>query len=420
MNGWKAIASVVVSALLWSGTGGGAAARADEASGGASSSQFGKLEWWYWPTTTVAPAPTTTTTTTTRAPAVTTTTAAPNPASSSVVNLAWFYRPPANLTLPLLAANFGTYILNRNDEALRDSLRSLGESGPILQYVLANEIVDPGSATAQPWLNQVAWKPGDFASISREHPDWFLLDGSGQRISNGGSGFTWYFMDPANAGWQQFWASRVREARQSFGWKGVFADNVEMSLGKFARDGQLPARYPSDASLQTAVVSFLAAVAPEIRAAGPLWANLIEYDGDLAVLDRYLDHLDGAMDEGFAVDWDTGYLSPAGWRRSLQRSERALARGKAAMMVAQGPQADAARQQFSFASYLLTAGSSNASFRYTHYDAYRSAWLYPNYQIGLGQPLGPLYQVGSEWRRDYAGGRVSVDPLNRTSSITLI
>jgi hypothetical protein len=45
-------------------------------------------------------------------------------------------------------------------------------------------------------------------------------------------------------------------------------------------------------------------------------------------------------------------------------------------------------------------------------------WFYDNYRIDLGQPLGPRYQEGKIWRRDFANGSVLIDPKKHTATIT--
>jgi len=61
-------------------------------------------------------------------------TAASDGFSHDLVQLAWFYKPPANGDLKTPAAYFDNYILTRRDEAARESLKTLGAGGPFLQY----------------------------------------------------------------------------------------------------------------------------------------------------------------------------------------------------------------------------------------------------------------------------------------------
>ena len=334
--------------------------------------------------------------------------------SARPIRLAWFYKPPENGRADLLPGQYDAFVLTKNDEQTRDLLRSMGVSTPILQYVLFNAIQDPGSCTLQPFRNQVADRPGDFCFISANHPDWFLLDVNGGRISSD----RYYIMDPGNAGWRAFWLDRVRQNQNELGWRGVFLDNVEGGLAEF-RKSDPPAKYSDHASYQAAVEGFLQYLSqnyfqPEGRIA---MANIISLE-DSATWFRYLTYLDGAMDEGFAVDWWAGYQEPQLWLQEIERLEQAQKLGKTLILVAQGDRYNLARQQFALGSYLL-ANQGLAVFRYGHHSSYNQNWTYDNYALDLGAPLGPRYAQGSAWRRDFERGFIVVDPFNHTAVFQL-
>lgn len=337
---------------------------------------------------------------------------------SPTARLAWFYKPPSGGDLTPLRQYFDTFVLTKNDEDVRETLKSQGVSGPFLQYLRFEAIMDPGSCTAQPWRNQVADRIGDFCEISEKHPDWFLLDTNGNRIVDNEGGNNFYLMDPGHPGWRAFWLERARQSQEQLGWDGIFLDNVEASLSKRQRKGALPAQYPDDASYQAAINGFLAYIyssyfQPQGR---PLQANIISLK-ESSVWFSYLQNLDGAMEEGWAVDWSSGYLSTGQWEEHLSRIEQTAAMNKQAVLVSQGSQNDTQRQVFAYVSYLLVA-YDNASFRYTNSSSYRQAWIYSNYSVDLGTPLGPRYQDGNVWRRDFSGGFVTVDPVSHTATIT--
>lgn len=339
---------------------------------------------------------------------------APTLVTGKLVNIAYFYKPPQNANAATLAQNISTFILTRADETFRDELKANGVTAPIMQYVRFEAIQNPGSCTVQPFRNQVAYKIGDFCSISKNHPDWFLLDNNGNRIVVDGN---YYYMDPGNQEWREFWLNRTIESQEQLGWYGVFLDNVEAGLSKVIRSGGIPAKYPDDASYRVAVLDFLKYLYPTYFKPQnrPLFANIISL-GDPAVWNNYLQYLDGAMDEAWAVDWRNGYISVSDWNEQLARAEQTQNLGKFALLVSQGSETDTNRQKFAFASYLLIS-AGKASFRYTNYDNYEKVWLYPNYQIDLGQPLGPRYRQGNLWRRDFSKGSVIVDPVNHSASI---
>jgi hypothetical protein len=341
--------------------------------------------------------------------------ASPALVTDKVVNLAYFYKPPEDSDAPTLAQDFSTFILTRADETFRDQLIASGVNTPIMQYVRLEAIMDPGSCTAQPYRNNVAYKIGDFCTISTQHPDWFLLNADGSRIKVDGK---YFLMDPGNQEWRAFWLTRTQESQELLGWYGVFLDNVEGSLSKVYSLGGNPVNYPNDASYQAAIQGFLQYIytsyfQPQGR---PLMANIISLDST-AVWFNYLQYLDGAMDEAWAVDWHTGYNSVSEWNAELALAEQTQNNGKYAILISQGDQANTNRQNFAFASYLLVS-NGKAAFRYTNYDNYGRTWLYPNYEIDLGSPLGSRYAQGDLWKRDFTNGSVTVDPLNHTAQIS--
>lgn len=344
---------------------------------------------------------------------------APVPARD-VVSRAYFYRPPVGVDALTLARTQDRFVLTKLDEPLRDALRVAGATGPILQYVRFEAIQDP-TGLGYTWHNQVAWKPGDWEMISRDHPDWFLLDAQGGRLEAETSpGQRFYMMDPANPGWRAFFVSRLREMRDVYGWQGVFLDNVEASLAKRERAGRLPARYPTDAAYSAAVGDFLSYLRAELfaREGVRVEANIIENrDDNGPVWHDYLRHLDGAMREGWALGWDVdgGYKDAWSWEQELRQAEATQAGGDHATLVAMGRAGDVQRRDFAVGSYLLVA-NGNASFRYTHWDAYDQLWDVPI--PDLGEPLGPRYQQGGAWVRDFTRGQVRVDPAAHTTAFT--
>jgi hypothetical protein len=331
------------------------------------------------------------------------------------VRLAWFYKPPDDSSLPVLAENFDTFILTHKDEAQRDTLKSLGVTSPIYVYLQLVEIRDPGSCTETPQGNQVAFQPGDFCEINEQHPDWFLLDQNGNRIVDRNS----YYMDPGNREYRTFWLQRASALQEQFHWDGIFIDNVEASLSKLTEEGIVPAKYPNDVSYQSAIEGFLAYLRDDyFQPRGePVLANIISIE-DWNVWLRYLQYLDGAMIEAFAVDWSNDYRSPANWELQMEAVDRALSQDKALILVSQSEGPDPDRQQFALASYLLIA-DEKVSFRYTDAAGYQQILLFDNYAMDLGKPLGPRKKEAGSWRRDFSNGYILVNPQKHTAEIKL-
>lgn len=332
-------------------------------------------------------------------------------------HLTWFYKPPSDFAVERVAKDFDLFILTHKDEQKRDQLKSLGaDQAPFLQYLLLMEIQDPGSCDQRPYGNQAAYKAGDFCTISADHPDWFLLDQNGQRIP---SVEGYWFMDPGNAEYQAFWLGRAKEMQTEFGWDGIFIDNVEASLDKFRKENAIPVRYPTDIDFQTAVINFLGYLHEGyFRPTGrPMFANITSLD-DYGIWMQYANYLDGIMIEAFAVDWNNRHLLPQEWEAQIGVTQWAFNQGKTVLLVSQGSQENAERQQFAYASYLLV-NNGNAFFRYTNADDYGDLWNYPNTKFDLGLPLGALYRDGFTWKRDFEHGSVTVNPTTQSAEIKL-
>ena len=98
------------------------------------------------------------------------------------INIAHFFKPP-DMDPATAAKSFNMIVLTNGDHTYRDQLAASGFSSTIPEYLRSDSIQNPGSCTATPLNNQVAYKSGDFCYISANHPDWFLLDQYGRRIT---------------------------------------------------------------------------------------------------------------------------------------------------------------------------------------------------------------------------------------------
>lgn len=334
--------------------------------------------------------------------------------------LAWFYKPPLDQDeFFFLASAFDFFILTRGDEAERDQLLSLGANRPILQYLRFDAIHAEEDCNARPRRNQAAYREGDYCNISANHPDWFLVNRQGERIYQEFEDQTYVMMDAGNEGWRAFFLERVRESQSDANWGGVFLDNFEVTFSFRESDNQFPLAYADEASYLAASQGMLAMLQKEFfQPRGKLlFANIAARREDEEWM-AYLTHLDGAMHEGWAVDWPNRFRSAERWERQMTLAEETQAAGKFIILVAQGTQGDVELQRFAYASYLLI-NHGRAAFRYANSANYRQVWYYGNYDFHLGQPLGPRYRDGEAWRRDYEFGSVMVNPHTHQASITL-
>ena len=334
------------------------------------------------------------------------------------MQFAWFYKPPENPPdFAQLETNYSLFILTRNDEAERDQLAEDGAQGDILQYLRFEAIMDPEDCQSKPFQNQAANLEGDFCQIKNNHPDWFLKDINNNPVRFNESGY--FVMDPGNPDWQSFFQDRITGFQKDGGWKGIFLDNVDASLGRYTALGNLLNQYPDDKSFQDAIAAHLAKLSNDLRDKQHklVFAN-ITYLREPEVWLRYLAYLDGAMMEAFAADWDNGYISELEWLSQLEIAEKTQTKGKTIILVTQGGPDDRRRMLFGLASFLLV-NNGQAYYRYSNDEAYRKVWWYPEFNIDLGQPLGPRYKLEGSWRRDFENGSVKVDLTNNIGEIVL-
>jgi len=338
------------------------------------------------------------------------------------VRIAWFYKPPSDGNLSLVAKEFNFFIMSKGNEPERDQLLKLGAKKPILQYVRFEAIMDPGPCNRKPLNNNVAFQAGDFCQISMQHPDWFLLDRKGKRIVDAEGTEDFVYMDPGNPGWRAFFLERLRQTQMADkNWGGVFLDNVELTTGQHEDDHGNPnlANYPDEASYQAAIQGFLQYLyanyfKPNSRL---LFANLIARKNEVE-WNNYLPYLDGVMQEGWSLDSKDHYRPAAVWEKQMNNAEQAQSSGKFTVLVAQGERKDLDLQKFAFVSYLLI-NQGRAAFRYANSGQYTEAWLYDNYKLDLGKALGPRFKDGDSWRRNFQNGSVLVNPETHEVQINI-
>jgi hypothetical protein len=342
---------------------------------------------------------------------------------SNSVKLGFYYNDPNDGTSASTIATKTDFIISSNT-AWRDTLRNAGYSGTLLRYFLSNEVEGPGpyknssascNTSYNPLGNQAAYNQGDFCKYIHPNESWFLHNGRGERlVSSWYDNRPTYHMNPGNASWRAFARSRF-EAKIG-GFTGLYLDNVELNLYKLQRqidnsDGVVK-EYSTDDAFRNAMVGYLGQMN---SLPGTVWANLVNDDRKGSHWDLYMTQLDGAFQEA----WGTGYqpLTPTQWDANMRQTEKVLAQGKGVMMGAHGEKSNTTLQQFSTASYLLVTNGQQAYFRFGRSAYYRQWWWFSNYGVKLGAPKGPRYQTGTQWRRDFACGYVTVDPAARTGKI---
>ncbi|MHC1784244.1 MAG: putative glycoside hydrolase [Anaerolineaceae bacterium] len=329
------------------------------------------------------------------------------------ISLVWFYHaPPDGVNPNTLTQNFDLFISTREMKAGRDQLRGMGSQATFLQYIVLNEILEPDDCDGKPFDSQAAFHPGDYCTIDRLHPDWFLLTLSGDRVKDKAPHKDARLMDQSNPGWRQFWIERMNE-RDFTGWDGIFLDNLE-ARPRY-HEGDLMS-FPDLASYQKANLEFMKMIYEDFHARNlRVYANILNVTS-AEEWQLYMPYLDGAMIENFAVDWFSGdYLTVEQWELHMQSAISAQAAGKEVLLVARGNAEDISRQEFALASYFLV-NNGKAYFRYTG-DKYDELFWYENYLDKPGAPLGDMYYENGLWKRTFENGQVTVDPESHQARI---
>jgi hypothetical protein len=361
------------------------------------------------------------------------------PPAGSVFGLAWFHKPPEDdsTALDIAAQHRYIHLTSKADIPFREKIRAAGYQGPIYTYMDAMAVEGPGpypnnraacDADYEPHDSNMTWNVGDFCAAVHPHESWFLHNGQGERIEYDyfGHGHVSYLMNPADPGWQAFAQARLREIRDSWGYDGIWLDNLDLDRSRALKesdnsDGQL-LEFAGDAEWRAAVVQWLKGVRAAVGSY-PLWANLVYGDNTVNAWDAYAPYLDGAMDESFAAPWLEDWRTPAEWDIELSRVERWLAAGKGLVMVGQGDRSYTKRMRFTLASYMLVAQGDQAFYRFSNFESlYNRLWLYPEYDTAraLGAPLGPRQEISPNvWRRLFANGYVEVNTEDHTGQLVL-
>lgn len=364
--------------------------------------------------------------------------------------VAFFYRPPVDgTTAAFLASHVSLIILTHSDEAYMAKLRQSGFTGPILQYVTANQTEGPGpyvsAASAcddsyPPYARTIADLPGMFCEQIHPHESWFLHNREGERLwsryrSGNGVWRTSYEMNPASEGWRQFMIRRL-QAYRKLGYDGFFFDNVDLSRGGLLRladaDGGVK-EFADDASFRRAVAGYLVA----LRAAfphRPLWANLTHDPGTPGNWNAYTASLDGVMVEDFALGWTSYALDASGREVQFDNIRQTLAQGKGVIAVEQGSRhrnpANVARLRFGLASYwALAEGTATEDrsgrvpggiyFRYgdAFDEDYRSFQWHQGYDFSPASEGQPLQVERQQWQRRFPAGDLRLNLVQATVSL---
>lgn len=350
--------------------------------------------------------------------------------------LAYFHTTAEGGDSPQTVSELAQFvILTYGDEAFRDELRVAGYDGTILQYLNSSQVNGPGpyldsqaecDRTFRPRRNGIARDPGAFCAEIHPNEDWFLHNGAGERLYTvGNSSGVWYHMNPGNEAWRAYASQAIAGdiiGPTSNGYDGAFLDNVELSLTKqklqVSNADGIVQEFDNDEDYQAAWRDYLRQIRVRVGSGTLIWVAFVSDPNRPGIWAGYLNNVDGVMSPAFATGYDP--LSVEKWNVNVSQAAEVVASGKGLIAVGRGPQADLDLQAFSLASYLLVADGEQAFFRYLSEDLkdlMNTIWVYPNYEIKLGAPLGARERVNGVWRREFQCGYVEANPAERTGEI---
>jgi len=244
--------------------------------------------------------------------------------------------------------------------------------------------------------------------------DWFVHDYEGSKLLH--KDFNWYLMDVGNQGWVNYYIGRVKVKLESFGYDGVFADDVWSSLDvEFRRELDHRPAPPAANKIATWHADMLEMLKAVKKSIGN---KLLVYNGvDWKDLDLdYLEVADGVMLEGFARP----RLSEVEWKHQLSRLIDAGKRGKIflaqSLITPTATKQEGLAQMFCLASYLL--GADKTSF-FNVAENYTSLDYLPECNLEIGHPIGSYYESQGIYQRRFACGTALVNPSEASRKVRL-
>jgi Hypothetical glycosyl hydrolase family 15 len=318
---------------------------------------------------------------------------------------------PATIPNPEQAAQRNSYVVLQSWETQRAaSLKAANPNLAVLAYQNLSAIAETAHSGGRS-------SSGVSYAEAGEHPEWFLRDTHGNRISE--VNYPWLWMaDVGNSGYQQRWTANVLAVLQSGPWDGVMMDDTNATAKFHVSPVSRIAAYPTNQAYQAAVGSMLAYAGPRIVAAGKLAIpNMGAWHEYPEVVEGWLSYVSGGMDQNF-VKWfptaGAGYAGPHVWRRQLEEVEATQRMGKRFLAVTHVETSEGEARRYGWATLLLGADGSAAYFATD--DHAGEIWS-SEYEASLGVPLAAAsLEESGLWVRSFSKGLVVVNPTSSAHS----
>jgi hypothetical protein len=265
-----------------------------------------------------------------------------------------------------------------------------------------------------PWVSRIS-DPGalsvctSYANDLANHPSWFLKDQHGNLVGSGS--FSDTLMDIGNPAYQQACAANAVALAKHYGFNGVFFDGLASTLQWELPSGTSVPEYPTLASWQAAMSSWVSYAATALHAQGlKVFGNICGSTLTPGLWQKWAAPLDGAEEES----WTDGGAGTAqqisDWPTKLADAAWSAANGKTEILHSYNN--TEAGNTYGLASMLLVAGGdtsySTSNANYTSAEAF-----YPEYTTAqsLGAPAGPYVKLANGvYERPFANGIVLVNP----------
>ena len=248
-----------------------------------------------------------------------------------------------------------------------------------------------------------------YAYATRHHPEWFLKDTRGWRVSWADWPHNWQ-MDVGSRSYQRAWARNVARDLRRRGWDGVFVDGISRTMQyPWYLNGRVLAKYPGPDDYARATTSFLRHVGPLLRRGHLVIGNI--NDATVPLWRRWLRYLSGTSKEWWTKSdarRGVGAITGAEWAYQMHLLAEAQARHKIFIATAYGPRDDFPAIDYARGSFLLFAHGPRSAFDYAP-----PCGLEPSsnrWRENLGVPRGAAVKTGPVWRRVFADGIVLVNP----------
>jgi hypothetical protein len=293
----------------------------------------------------------------------------------------------------------------------------------------------PQMKAANPNLTLLVYLNGSYAQQNQgsTFPDaWYSHTAGGAKITSKGYGN--YLMNPASPGWINQVVQTCIAFKADSGYDGCLLDMLGTGPLMPGYDSGLPVN-PATGSVWTAsqwlaATSHLASVVRGAIAPAPLAGNGIQNGTSYFKSGAPSSQLFNGVDVGMAETWirsshqgiDT-WPTEARWKSNVDAIVDAGAHGDSIVAITKcwtsGTDAQKDRwHRFALASFLL--GNDGRSDFYFSYSASNDAAAdNAMWHVALGRPLGSYARIGGAYLRDFAAGKVVVNPTTASVSIPL-